>query len=142
MNKEERQKYFIEQEEKLLVGGAAFSEWCTFVSKSVYDAFINGADLATVITGLTCIETYFRTEDMFSKRKNLYTLIEEYPFLNAAERKQLHKLRKYRNRWVHINSLDDSPILTNEEFYLTEAEEMAFLAVKLLLTVLFSHPFI
>lgn len=142
MNREDREKFFIEQEERLLVGGAAFSEWCTFMSKSVYDAFINGADVATVITALACIETYFRTEDNFSRKKNLHTLIEEYPFLDDDERQQLHKLRKYRNRWVHMNSIDDSGILMNEEVYLKEAEEMALLSVKLLLTVLFSHPFI
>ena len=69
MNRSDREKYFIEQEEKLLIGGAAFSEWCTFISKSVYDAFINGADLATVITALACIETYFRTEDVLSRKR-------------------------------------------------------------------------
>lgn len=80
MNRNERGKYFIEQEEKLLIGEAAFSEWCVFISKSVYDAFVNGADLATVITALACIETYFRSEDSHSKTKNLCMLIDEYPF--------------------------------------------------------------
>ncbi len=142
MNKEDREKFFIEQEEKLLVGGATFSEWCTFISKSVYDAFINGADLATVITALACIETYFRTEDSSSRKKDLCTLIDQYPFLDADDHQDLHKLRKYRNRWVHINAPDDLPILFYEEEFLKEAEEMAFLSVRLLLTVLFSHPFI
>lgn len=67
VNKSEREDYFIKQEEELLVGGAAFSEWCTFISKSVYDAFINGADLAAIITAVTCIETYLKTENPKSK---------------------------------------------------------------------------
>ena len=39
-NERERENYFLEQEEALLKGGTAFSEWCTFISKSVYDAFV------------------------------------------------------------------------------------------------------
>lgn len=142
MNREDREKFFLEQEERLLVGGVVFSEWCTFISKSVYDAFINGADIATIITALACIEAYFRTDEIYKKNKKLQTLIDEYPFLDDDDRQQLHKLRKYRNRWVHINNIDDSGVLMNKEVYLKEAEEMAFLSVKLLLTVLFSRPVI
>lgn len=142
MYRSEREKYFIEQEEKLLASGAAFSEWCVFISKSVYDAFVNGADLATVITALACIETYFRTEDINSRKKNLCMLIDEYPFIDEETREKLHKLRKYRNQWVHINNLDDTLIIKSEDEFLKEVEEEAVLAVNLLMKVLFSQPFI
>lgn len=142
MNKSEREAFFLEQEDKLLIGGAAFSEWCTFISKSVYDAFVNGADLATVITSVTCIETYFKTENPESKDKNLACLIDEEAFLSAEDKEQLHILRKYRNGWVHADRLDDTDLLENEEKYAEELEEMALLSVRLLLTVLFSNQFI
>ena len=142
MNKAEREEYFMQQEDELLKGGAAFSEWCTFISKSVYDAFVNGADLATIITAVTCIETYLKTENLNSKRKNLAQLIDEEPFLSDEDKSQLHILRKYRNGWVHADRLDDTDLLENEEQYHQELEEMALLSVKMLLTVLFSHPFI
>lgn len=142
MNRNEREKYFLKQEDELLKGGVAFSEWCTLISKSVYDAFVNGADLATIITATTCIETYLKTENPGSNKKNLAQLIDAEPFLSDEEKSQLHILRKYRNGWVHADRLDDSDLLENEEKYQKELEEMALLSVKMLLTVLFSHPFV
>ncbi|MEG1875865.1 MAG: hypothetical protein RR185_09910, partial [Angelakisella sp.] len=133
---------FLDQEEKLLKGGACFSEWCTFILKSVYDAFVNGADLATVITAMACIETYFRTSDGKIKHRNLVSLINEACFLDETGKMQLHTLRKYRNGWVHCDNLDDELILRDEAPYSIEAEEMAVLSVKMVLTVLFSHPFV
>lgn len=142
MNKEERERFFIEREESLLKGGASFSEWCTFMSKSIYDAFVNGADLATIITVMACIETYFKTEDPSLQKKNLAFLIDEYPFLGKEEKEKLHMLRKYRNSWVHVDRIDDSPVLHDEEIYIDEVQTMACLSIEMLLTVLFSHPFI
>lgn len=140
--KVEREEYFYVQSEELLTGGAAFSEWCTFISKSVYDAFINAADLSAIITALACIETYFRTEDEFSKGKKLFQLINEYPFLDDMTKNDLHKLRQFRNHWIHLDETDDSDILHDETKYEIECEEMAFLSIELLLKVLYSHPFI
>ena len=142
INKTEREKYFLEQEDKLLKGGAAYSEWCTLITKSVYDSFVNGADLATIITSMVCIETYFKTESPHDKNKKLAQLIDEEVFLTEEEKRQLHKLRKYRNSWVHADRLNDTDLLKNEEKYQNELEEMSFLSVKMLLTVLFSKPFI
>lgn len=142
MDRTERENFFLEQEEKLLIGGAVFSEWCTFISKSVYDAFVNGADLATIITAVVCIETYYRTENPESKNKSLSQLIDESSFLSEDDKSQLQILRKYRNSWVHADRLDDTEILEGSEEYLHELEHMSFLAVRMLLTVLFSCPFI
>ena len=142
MNKQEREIYFFEQEEKALRGGAAFSEWCTFISKSVYDAFVNGADLATIITTVTCIETYFKTENPECKNRSLAQLIDTDTFLSEEEKKQLHILRKYRNSWVHSDRIDDAELLENEIKYQNEIEEMSLLSVRMLLIVLFSNPFV
>lgn len=138
----ERNKYFLNKSEELLLGGAAFSEWCTFVSKSVYSAFVAGADLSAIITSLACIETYFRTEDELSKGKKLFQLINEYPFLDDMTKNDLHRLRQFRNHWIHLDETDDSDILHDETKYEIECEEMAFLSIELLLKVLYSHPFI
>ena len=96
MNKIEREQYFLETHDSLLLGGVCFSEWCTFISKSIYDAFVNGADLATVITSMACIETYFKTENPTCKGKNLADLIIQqtgdydlrwmYPLLKIGSR--------------------------------------------------------
>ncbi|HEY5583240.1 MAG TPA: hypothetical protein VIK78_01970 [Ruminiclostridium sp.] len=142
MNKEEREYFFIQQEESLLKGGASLSEWCTFMSKSVYVAFVNGADLATIITVMACIETYFKTEELSMQKKNLAFLIDKYPFLGEKGKENLHMLRKYRNRWVHIDCIDDTPVLKNEDIFIDEVQRMACLSIEMLLTVLFSHPYI
>lgn len=142
MNQTEREEYFLAQEDKLLRGGVAYSEWCTFISKSVYQAFVNGADLATVLTAVTCIETYFKTENPEDSNKSLVELIDTAFGLSDEEKESLHILRKYRNGWVHADRLDDTDLFLHEDKYERELEEMALLSIRLLLTVLFSNPFI
>ena len=128
--------------DKYLVGGASFSEWSVFISKSFYTSFVNGADLSAIITALACIESFFRTEDPSSKNKKLYELINECTFLNDEEKNNLHCLRQFRNQWVHLDDCDDSSIIKNEGYYEKECENMAFLSVEVLFAVLFSNPFI
>jgi hypothetical protein len=140
VNKQEREIYFFEQEEEALRGGASFSEWCTFISRSVYDAFVNGADLATIITAVTCIETCFITESPECKNRSLAQLIDAETFLSEEEKTQLHILRKYRNSWVHSDRIDVSELLENENKYQNELEDMALLSVRMLLIVLSSNP--
>lgn len=142
MNRGEREEYFLAQEDELLRGGAAYSEWCTFISKSVYQAFVNGADLATVLTAVTCIETFFKTESPEDSNKNLAELIDVAFGLSDEEKESLHVLRKYRNGWVHADRLDDTDLFLHEDKYEKELEEMALLSIRMLLTVLFSNPFI
>ena len=142
MTQKEREQFWIRTEDELLLGGACFSEWCTFISKSVYIAFTNGTDLATIITSMACIETYFKTEDPSIKSENLASLIDSNALLTETEKHQLHILRKYRNSWVHVDRIDDAPILTDELPFLKEAEEMACLSVRMLMVVLFSSPFV
>lgn len=141
MNSNERECFWMAQEESLLLGGAAFSEWCTFISKSVYDAFVNGADLATVITSIACIETYFKTETTEDKNKSLAQIIDESDF-SEEDKNNLHLLRKCRNSWVHADRIDDKEILLDDTKFILEAEKMAILSVKMLLKVLFSNPFV
>jgi len=50
----------------------------------------------------------------------------------------LHKIRKYRNRWVHVNDPhDDQDLLIRPEYYENELEEMAFVAVKAMMQVIY-----
>ncbi len=142
MNKAEREEYFLAQENELLKGSTAYSEWCTFISKSVYQAFVNGADLATVLTAVTCIETYFKTERPEDRKKSLAELIDGAWGLSDAEKESLHILRQYRNGWVHADRLDDTDLFLREDKYEKELEEMSLLSIHMLLTVLFSNPFV
>jgi hypothetical protein len=71
MNTKEREQYWFNLEEELLLGGLTLNKWCTYVSKSVYDALLSHADLAVIITATVCIETYLKTEYPDSKNKTL-----------------------------------------------------------------------
>ena len=142
MTQNERERYWMSLEEELLLGGAAFSAWCTFITKDVYAAFIAEADLSTVVMSLACIETYFKTENPDLHGKSLCSIIDYDNSLSDDEKLALHKLRKYRNKWVHMYSLDDDEILEDETPFVFEAEKMACLAVKMLLTVLFMNQFV
>ena len=142
MSCEQREQYWIDLEDEILQGGAAFSEWCTYISKDVYIAFVNGANLSTIVMALACIETYLKTENFERKRQPLSKMIDDEEALCDEEKQSLHELRKYRNKWVHMYNADDRDILDNERQITDEAEKMAFLAVKILLTVLFSNQFV
>ena len=50
----------------------------------------------------------------------------------------LHKIRKYLHRWVHVNDPhDDQDLLTRPEYYETELEEMSFVAIKAMMQILY-----
>ena len=142
MDSFERDQYWMDLEQELLKGGAGCSEWCTFISKDVYTAFTSGADLSTVVMSLACIETCLKTENFVTSKQSLSSLIEEDTFLTDEEKSSLHELRQYRNKWVHMYDVDDTEIIENEELFVQEAEKKAYLAVKMLLTVLYLNQYI
>lgn len=79
MDSIERAQYWIDLEDTLLIGGCTISEWCTFISKSVYDAFVAGANLAVIITAMACLvllrssKLYFRLHKQLSSKPYLET---------------------------------------------------------------------
>jgi hypothetical protein len=142
MEKINRAELLIELDNELLQGGVILSEWCVFIVKSADIAFINEANLATIITAMAGIESFLRTEDHKSKGKNLYRLIEDYDLVDSKAKNELHRLRRYRNGWVHLENEDDEDILINEEKYIKEVEDMAVLAITLLRTVVYSNQWV
>lgn len=82
-----------------------------------------------------------KTENPNLRKQPLYSLVGCDGSLTNEEVKAINELRSYRNRWVHCNmdDLNDDAILENEEPFIREAQEMACLAIKMLLTVLFSN---
>jgi len=140
MNRSERADYFLYLNDKYLIRGASIPEWCIFISESAYNAFINFADLAAVITALVGIESFLRIDNGNIKYKNLITLIDEYKYIDTKTKNQIHVLRKYRNRWVHFGEVDENPILENKQFYVDEAEKMSILAMDLMMRALLSQP--
>ena len=58
MNRDERWKYLAALDDELLKGGVILSEWCSFIVREADTAFAEGANLASILTAVSGIETY------------------------------------------------------------------------------------
>lgn len=141
MTKEERWQYLVDLDERLLQGGVILSEWATFLIKDTDLAFVGGAYLATILTGLAGIETHLRTEGE-SRHHRLVELIGESDMAEDLKQ-ELQTLRKYRNKWVHIASpWDDDALLDSPEGQESELEEMAKRCAVALRGTVYSNPWV
>ena len=120
VGEDDRWQFILSLDEELLKGGATMSEWSVFIARECDLVFVAGANLATIIVAAAATETYLRAEYGTSSRSSFFKLIDQAPI--APDLKDdLHKLRTYRNQWVHIsNPEDDRSIHDKPEIY--EAE--------------------
>ncbi len=143
----ERQKwdYILSLEEELLKGGVVLSEWTTFLAKDAETAFCSGANLAAILAASAAIETHLRYEyfnPKECKHWGFYELIENSD-LPEDLIQELHKIRKYRNKWVHVKEpFDDDDLLKRPEYHENELESMAKKAIKTMLEVLYQSQWI
>ena len=63
-------------DEELLKGGVVLSEWCSFIVRESDTAFVNSAHLASILTAVSGIETYLRSEYAQNGRARLVELID------------------------------------------------------------------
>lgn len=141
MTEDEKWEYLVELDETLLQGGVILSEWATYLVKSADLAFVGGANLASIITGLAGVETHLRGEGGSSK-KRLVDLIEQSD-LEEDLRQELQILRKYRNKWVHVaDSWDDDDLLESPEQHEAELEKMAKRCAVALRRTIYTNPWI
>ena len=142
MDEDERWDALNALDEELLKGGVILSEWCSFITCETDTAFAKGLYLASILTAVSAIETYLRSEYSQQGRDRLVDLI------NAASIKSdlkmdLHVLRKYRNRWVHIDDpWDDARVLEKPEEVNGELEKMAFFAARALRRTIYENQWI
>jgi cell division FtsZ-interacting protein ZapD len=142
MNEEERWKHIVSLDEDLLKGGVILSEWCSFIVRESDLAFVHGANLASILTAVSGIETYLRSEYSAKARSSLLELIDGSPVADDL-RSDLHKLRKYRNKWVHVNDpWEDQKLIDASEESEKELEEMALLAAKALRRTIYGNPWV
>lgn len=136
-----RWAHLLALDEELLHGGVMLSEWCSFIVCEADLAFAKGAYLACILTTVSALETHLRAE---SERRTLRLVQLIDAFRCSPElRLQLHRLRKYRNGWVHVDEpLDDSAVLENPQALASELQEMAIFAVGVLRRVLYSEQFV
>ena len=141
MTEEEKWAYLVELDDTLLKGGVILSEWATFLIKDADLAFVSGAHLASVITGLAAVETHLRSEGCSSSQR-LVDLIEQSD-LEKDLKQELQILRKYRNRWVHVaEPWEDHSLLDSPEQHETELEEMVKRCEVALRRVIYTNPWI
>lgn len=142
MNEEERWAFINALDDEILKGGATMSEWCAFMVRECDYAFVAGANLATVVTAVAAIETYLRAEYAKAKRMRLAELVNQSP-IEQGLRDDIHKLRIYRNKWVHISTPeDDETILDNAAIYEEELEAWAMLAQRTLRRTIYENQWI
>lgn len=142
MHPEDRWNHLISLDEELLKGGVILSEWCSFIVSEADMAFVSGAHLASILTAVSGIETYLRSEYASSDKERLFKLIDESP-IDSELKKDLHILRKYRNKWVHVGDpWDDQALVKNPEQFEVELQEMAFFAVRCLRRTIYENQWV
>ncbi|AMU13342.1 MULTISPECIES: hypothetical protein [Burkholderia cepacia complex] len=142
MNTDERWSHLVELDEELLQGGVILSEWCSFIVREADVAFVSGAHLATILTAVSGIETYLRSEYAVTSRDRLVDLIERSSIPDDLKA-DLHELRRYRNRWVHVDDpWCDRSLIENPEETECELERMAFFAARALRRTIYENPWV
>jgi len=142
MTEKQKWEYINRLDEELLFGGVVLSEWTTFLAKDAEIAFCSGAYLSSILASQAAIESHLRYEyfsDNNTKKWSLFNLIENSQ-LDKNLKSELHDLRVYRNKWVHINEVEeDSQLLEKPEYYEAELFEISKRAIKSMLRVLYSN---
>jgi len=138
----DRDEFLLKLDDELLKGGVLLSEWCSRIVYEADIAFTGGADLATILTAVSGIETYLRSESPPDRRARFFDLIESSA-IDSGLKASLHKLRKYRNSWVHVEApWSDEPLLERPSEISAELEKMAFLSVRLLRRTVYSNQWV
>lgn len=123
----------------LLKGGVILSAWCSFIVKQADTAFARGAFLASILTAVSGIETYLRSAYGNNERESLNDLINRASIEDDLKR-DLHALRTYRNKWVHVNDpWNEMRLKVSPEVLEKELEDMAFFAAKALRRTIYEN---
>lgn len=145
MTEEEKWNYILQLDEELLLGGVMLSEWTTFLAKDAGTAFCSGAYLSSILSCQAAIESHLRY-DHFDPAKTqgwtFYNLIEQSRLDNRLK-SDLHELRRYRNKWVHVNDpSDDSALLSKPDYFENELAEFAKSTIRTMLKTLYNNQHI
>ncbi|MBO7608498.1 MAG: hypothetical protein J6T28_12920 [Paludibacteraceae bacterium] len=131
---DKRERVLLDIQEEVLQGGISVQDWTTFQLMNAYISYCAGATLSCIIMCQTTIESYMRDDEQLSDR-SFHDLIENCSY-NQEMKRKLHKLRKYRNNWTHINEQGNEFLIDENEL-----EEMALFSYRLALEVFHYYPF-
>ena len=145
MTVQERWDYIINLDEELLKGGVILSEWTTFLVKDAETAFCSNANLSAILACQAAIESHLRYEYFDakeSKRWGFYQLIEKSS-LNNDLKTELHELRIFRNKWMHVEDpSDDSDLLSRPEYHENELMQFSKKSIRTMLKTLYVNQWI
>lgn len=145
MTEQEKWDYILALDEELLLGGVILSEWSTFLARDAETAFCAGAHLSAILTAQAAIECHLRYEHFNpaeSKGWGLFQMLQRLEIPDDLYN-DLHRLRLFRNQWVHVgNPQEDDHLLEKPEYHEIELEEMSKLAVRSMLRVLYLEQWI
>jgi hypothetical protein len=137
MTEEEKWVFINNLDEELLRGSVIIAEWSTFLIRDADTAFTSGANLASILVALAGIESHLRYEYGGDRPRCLIDLIEGSS-LDDDLRKDLHFLRKYRNKWVHVDApAKDNHLLSNPNKHERELEDVAVVAIRSLRRIIY-----
>lgn len=133
---EKREQILLQIQDEVLRGGICFDDLTSFQLENAYIAFCAGADLACLVMCQAALESYIKDDENIESNR-FYDIIENCSYSDDIKQ-QLHHLRQYRNKWMHINIKKDT------DFNIDEIELMqeAINAYKLTLEVFHYYPFI
>lgn len=140
MSTDAKWEFIVSLDERYLKGGVMLSEWTASLVRDADTAFSSGAHLSAILSAQAAMECHLRYEySSFhnSDRLGFYELIEQSP-IDAGLRVELHRIRRFRNRWAHVNDPhDDDDLLARPEYHEKRLEEFATFAIEQLRRVIY-----
>lgn len=138
---EGKMQFLVELDERLLQGGVIISEWAAFLIRDADVSFVGGANLSSIITSLAAIEAYLRSESVSGGKRFVELIISSD--LDEDLKQELHALRRYRNRWVHVAApWDDALLLSSPELLEKELDQIARRSIIALRHTMYSSPWV
>jgi hypothetical protein len=142
MSEEERWAHLVALDDEFLRGGVILSEWCSAIVREADIAFARGAHLASILTAVAAVETYLRSEYAQTGKERLVELIDHSP-IETSLKNDLQTLRRYRNRWVHVDEpWEDMQLSEAPEHTAQELEDMAFFAARALRRTIYENQWV
>jgi hypothetical protein len=140
MNYDAKWKLIVSLDERYLKGGVVLSELTASLVRDADTAFCSGAHLSSILSAQAAMECHLRYEYSSyhtGSKMGFYDLIEQSP-IDAELRTELHRIRRFRNRWVHINDPhDDYDLLARPEYHVEQLEEFAKFTIEKLRRVIY-----
>ena len=145
MTQDEKWEFLTGLDDELLLGGANVSEWAAFLIRDADEAFCAGANLAAILAAQAAMECHLRQDYCAgnkSSKRGFYDLIQGTALPDDL-RADLHTIRAYRNKWVHVDEPEaDENLLTRPKYYHEELERMAKLAIRSMRRVIYLDQFV